>query len=199
MCATVRRVVFGGTRTTRSMLEKKCHALYPPDTHMVALRLRDLYTARGHRRIDELSQRYDHIHYHSASSFFMGTQCHLHGKRIVLEAVPYAKNVQSLVRGVFPQSPTSIPSRAVEWVLDGLSFDDAWYARYLERLARLGERNQVYVVHSKTDPISLFSDATAVLDRMSTAGVCLLDDASHHAYHKHPAYAPFVRSIVAAC
>jgi hypothetical protein len=30
---------------------------------------------------------------------------------------------------------------------------------------------------------------------MQCADVCILDVASHHAYHKHPAYTGFIRSI----
>ena len=185
---------------TRTMLAKKFHRLYPPSTRLVPMSLRDMFTRDGHRRIHDLSMSHDFVHYHSASSFFLGTECLLEGKTIVLEGVPYVRNLHSLANGLLPAVAEPILGHALlpklaTRALHGLSFDDVWYDEYLENLVRLSKRNRVYVIHSKTDRISLYSDAIATIDRMQCAGVCILDDAAHHAYGKHPEYARFVGAI----
>jgi hypothetical protein len=194
------RAVFGGVRTTQTMLARKCQHLYPSDTRLVQLSLRDLFTQNGHHNIHDISMQHDLVHYHSASSFFLGTQCKLVGKTIVLEGVPYVRNLHSLLSGLIPtyshplRGHSILPNLA-QWALDGLSFDDAWYEQYLANLKQLGERNQVYVIHSRADQISLYSDACSIIDHMQCADVCILDVASHHAYHKHPVYTGFIRLI----
>ena len=196
----MRMLVFGGTRTSQSMLDAKYkRVIYPHDTRLVPLSLRDLYTPSGHRRIHDLSMQYDHVHYNSTSAFCLGTQCHLEGKTIVLEGIPYAKNLQSFANGLLPiASPTfeHVLPTLIEPSLRFLSFDDAWYGRYLESLTKLGLRNRVYVVHSKADQISLYSDAMATIARMRCAGVCILGAATHHTYHKHVEYTWLMQTIV---
>lgn len=148
--------------------------------------------------------QHDLVHFNSASAFCLGTQCHLEGKTIVLEGIPYAKNVTSLVNGLLPVGLQSSVRRPLGTVLPMivdpslrcLSFDDAWYGRYLETLVHLGTRNRVYVVHSKADQISVYADATATIGRMQCTGVCILDAAMHHSYHKHVEYTRFMQSIV---
>jgi hypothetical protein len=201
---SIRCVVFGGYGTDMRQLTKKTRSIFDPSipnlTHaLFPLQVADLFSRRGHERIHGMSSQYDIVHYTSASSFCLGTKCALDNKTIILDGVPYLRNDESLVRACFPKAlHHPRVEKVMRLTLDLMKFDDDWYAQYVSRIVHLGVSNRVYVIHSQRDAISTFADALPIIHQMVHAKRCILENATHHAYHKHPEYATFIRSAIMA-